>query len=357
MKNINNKKLLVILCILSLLLFPFNVYAEEVNKGSYFASGWIRKQVFDTLFPAVILVVNDTPINLTSWRTPILISDFDLRGKTVFFAIEADMATMPSGNPDNVYVYDYDYPSVKESCTLIDYYQYFYAYDEYIQLKLWFYKVDIPTSWANPCYNLNFTQFWSSSLPTYRSTVAGTVPYDYVVSYDLGMCSVTDTGLGSIDYTSQLQTIINNQNIENNTLSSINTNTYQVNNKLSQVVGYLDSLETLGISISRNTYDILEDFNLLLNKSAVDDNNIYSASSEYAELDNKSSNLINEINQVEKPSVNDVNLDADIYVSEDDITLAGTILNTVFNNNLILSMLLIVASMSVASFFIFGKKQ
>lgn len=74
------------------------------------------------------------------------------------------------------------------------------------------------------------------------------------------------------------------------------------------------------------------------------------------ELASEQESLIDVMNSVTKPATNSTDLNADSYVDSGALQAASNTLGIFFNNPIIMAMCLIVASMAVGSFFLFGKK-
>lgn len=347
------KKWVSIICVILSISIPLTVIAAPAENGSYYAAGWARKQVENFMQPIVVLV--DQDMSLTSWRTPVCITDFDMRGSTVFFAIMIDLAQITT-NPDNVYVYNHDNSNNRLAATMIDQYSFFWAYDEYVQLKFAFYRVDIPTTW-DPCYNLNFTQFFSNRLPTSRQAVQGTVPYNYINSYDLGMLAIDRT---STAYDDQILTYLQSIDSDTNQIVANTYHTYlqsvQINTNLSAALDLLDTIDANTAQISTTTRSILTALNLILNQSGQDQEAVEDAEFKVDALSDDTNNMITSFNSVDKPDISGQNLDADSYIDNSALNAAINLFGSIFNNNFVITLMLISATMAVASFAIFGKK-
>lgn len=325
------RKLYIFICCLYILLSSVSAFAQSVSSGSYYAFDWQRKQINVNLMTSLgsIMLIDDSTYR-SSWYSPGVITDFDLRGRTVFFIIAAlSRSDLPFNYPpDNVYVWNNDNNSNRIQATYIDYYSGNYAYAESYPLIFYYYRVTVPTSW-DETYNLRFTQFWSNELPSVLSVTDAAVPYQYILTYDIVLLTVSNQGSES-SLQNKLDEIIRQGTIGSGSAQDfIAENTANCSDKLDTILDYLEQM--LGTNES---------------------------TSAPAEVVNTSQagQLISDM-QVSKPNVEGSELDADNYVDNVAMSNAQGILNIFFNQPLITTMLLIVLSLAVASFVVFGRKQ
>lgn len=326
------RKLYIFICVLCILLSSVPAYAQSLSSGSYYAFDWQRKQINVNIISTLgsIMLIDDSTYR-TSWYSPGVITDFDLRGSTIFFIIAAlDRSDMPDfkSPPDNVYVWNNDNSSNRIQGTYIDYYSGNYAYAESYPLIFYYYRVTIPDSW-DETYNLRFTQFWSSELPSVLSVTDPDVPYQYILTYDIVLLTVSNQGSES-NLQSKLDEIIRQGTIGSKSAQDyIAYHTANCSDKLDTILDYLEQM--LGTNVSTSAPEEV------VNTS-------------------KAAQLISDM-EVSKPNVQGSELDADNYVDNVAMSNAQGILNIFFNQPLITTMLLIVLSLAVASFVIFGRKQ
>lgn len=325
------QKLYIFICCLCILLSSVPAFAQSVSSGSYYAFDWQRKQINVNLMTSLgsIMLIDDSTYR-SSWYTPGVITDFDLRGRTVFFIVAAlSRSDLPFNSPpDNVFVWNNDNNSNRIQATYIDYYSGNYAYAESYPLIFYYYRVTVPTSW-DETYNLRFTQFWADELPSVLSVTDAAVPYQYILTYDIVLLTVSNQGSES-SLQAKLDEIIRQGTIGSKSAQDyIAYNTANCSDKLDTILDYLEQM--LGTNES---------------------------TSAPAEVVNTSQaeQLISDM-QVSKPNVEGSELDADNYVDNVAMSNAQGILNIFFNQPLITTMLLIVLSLAVASFVVFGRKQ
>lgn len=325
------RKLYIFICCLCILLSSVPVFAQSVSSGSYYAFDWQRKQINVNLMTSLgsIMLIDDSTYR-SSWYSPGVITDFDLRGRTVFFIVAAlSRSDLPFNSPpDNVYVWNNDNNSNRIQATYIDYYSGNYAYAESYPLIFYYYRVTVPTSW-DETYNLRFTQFWADELPSVLSVTDAAVPYTYILTYDIVLLTVSNQGSES-SLQAKLDEIIRQGTIGSKSAQDyIAYHTANCSDKLDTILDYLEQM--LGTNES---------------------------TSAPAEVVNTSQaeQLISDM-QVSKPNVEGSELDADNYVDNVAMSNAQGILNIFFNQPLITTMLLIVLSLAVASFVVFGRKQ
>lgn len=325
------RKLYIFICCLFILLSSVPAFAQSVSSGSYYAFDWQRKQINVNLMTSLgsIMLIDESTYR-TSWYSPGVITDFDLRGRTVFFIVAAlSRSDLPFNSPpDNVYVWNNDNNSNRIQATYIDYYSGNYAYAESYPLIFYYYRVTVPTSW-DETYNLRFTQFWADELPSVLSVTDAAVPYQYILTYDIVLLTVSNQGSES-SLQAKLDEIIRQGTIGSKSAQDyIAYHTANCSDKLDTILDYLEQM--LGTNES---------------------------TSAPAEVVNTSqaAQLISDM-QVTKPNVEGTELDADNYVDNVAMYNAQGILNIFFNQPLITTMLLIVLSLAVASFVVFGRKQ
>lgn len=325
------QKLYIFICCLCILLSSVPAFAQSVSSGSYYAFDWQRKQINVNLMTSLgsIMLIDDSTYR-SSWYSPGVITDFDLRGRTVFFIVAAlSRSDLPFNSPpDNVYVWNNDNNSNRIQATYIDYYSGNYAYAESYPLIFYYYRVTVPTSW-DETYNLRFTQFWSNELPSVLSVTDAAVPYQYILTYDIVLLTVSNQGSES-SLQAKLDEIIRQGTIGSKSAQDyIAYHTANCSDKLDTILDYLEQM--LGTNES---------------------------TSAPAEVVNTSqaAQLISDM-QVSKPNVEGSELDADNYVDNVAMSNAQGILNIFFNQPLITTMLLIVLSLAVGSFVVFGRKQ
>lgn len=325
------RKLYIFICCLCIILSSVPAFAQSVSSGSYYAFDWQRKQINVNLMTSLgsIMLIDDSTYR-SSWYSPGVITDFDLRGRTVFFIVAAlSRSDLPFNSPpDNVYVWNNDNNSNRIQATYIDYYSGNYAYAESYPLIFYYYRVTVPTSW-DETYNLRFTQFWANELPSVLSVTDTAVPYTYILTYDIVLLTVSNQGSES-SLQAKLDEIIRQGTIGSGSAQDyIAYHTANCSDKLDTILDYLDQM-------------------LGTNESTSAPKEVVNTS--------QAAQLISDM-QVSKPNVEGSELDADNYVDNVAMSNAQGILNIFFNQPLITTMLLIVLSLAVGSFVVFGRKQ
>lgn len=228
-------------------------------------------------------------------------------------------------------------------------------------------------------YNLNFAGYnWTIMAYKYAGNVNGFNASGINNSANLFSVYFSEDGSAMLlmDIISLLHSINNTDSSILSTVYSILLSVDGVENQLSSVISYLQSVDLKLSSISSQLQSIYNKAEEILNEQkksntwlgkiwdsiqeffnpdSADKNKTDSFQTESESQKNEIDDL-NEQNQTEKVDVNNAVSDVEANINYDDMAQYGGVLATITNNEYILQLILVVVSIAIIAYVLFGKR-